>query len=127
MVDVAARLAAERRSVIDLLAFSPIPLSEEMDVDLPDIDSRLRGLSDQSGSWAARYGIAVRCRHERTRDPAATILEAADRGGAELILLGATDASDTTYRRLARDTTARRIAASARVPVMFVRPPRTGA
>ena len=40
----------------------------------------------------------------------------------ELILLGATDTHRSGYRGLVRDTTARRVAAQAQVPVMFVRP-----
>ena len=42
MLDVAARLAAERRSAIVLMAFTEIPLWEEMDVELPDLEDRCR-------------------------------------------------------------------------------------
>jgi nucleotide-binding universal stress UspA family protein len=122
MVDVASRLAAERRAVIDLLAFSRVPLSEELDLEIPGLEARLRGLLAQTQRLAAGYGVRVRCTHLRTRDAAAAILQQAERGGSQLILLGATDGAGTGYRRLARDGTARRVAAQSRVPVMFVRP-----
>ncbi|MDX6547695.1 MAG: hypothetical protein QOG33_1245 [Gaiellales bacterium] len=122
MVDVASRLAAERHAVIDLLAFSQVPLSEELDVEIPGLEPRLRGLLAQTRRLAGGYGVRVRCTHLRTRDAAAAILQQADRDGSQLILLGATDGAGNGYRRLARDGTARRVAAESRVPVMFVRP-----
>jgi nucleotide-binding universal stress UspA family protein len=122
MVDVASRLAAERGGVIELFVFSLIPLSEELDVEIPDLDNRLRRLVARTTTMAGRYGIGVRWSHRRIRDAAAEILAEADRDRTELILLGATDARRTGYRSLTRDTTARRVSAHARVPVMFVRP-----
>jgi nucleotide-binding universal stress UspA family protein len=122
MVDVASRLAAERGGVIELFVFSLIPLSEDMDVEIQDLESRLRRLVARTTAMAGRYGIRVRWSHRRIRDAAAEILAEADRDGTELILLGATDARRADYRSLARDTTARRVSAQARVPVMFVRP-----
>jgi nucleotide-binding universal stress UspA family protein len=122
MVDVASRLAAERGAVIDLLAFSQVPLSEELDVEMPGLEARLRRLLARTQGLAAGYGVRVRCTHLRTRDPAAAILRQADRDGSQLILLGATDGAGGGYRRLARDGTARRVAAQSRVPVMFVQP-----
>jgi nucleotide-binding universal stress UspA family protein len=122
MVDVASRLAAERGGVIELFVFSLIPLSEDLDVEIPDLDSRLRRLVARTTAMAGRYGIRVRWSHRRIRDAAAEILAEADRDGTELILLRATDARRADYRSLARDTTARRVSAQAPVPVMFVRP-----
>ena len=122
MVDVASRLAAERGGVIELFVFSLIPLSEELDVETPDLDNRLRRLVARTTTMAGHYGIGVHWSHRRIRDAAAEILAEADRDGTELILLGATDARRTGFRSLARDATARRVAAQARVPVMFVRP-----
>ena len=122
MVDVASRLAAERRGVIDLFVFSLIPLSEELDVEIPDLDQRLQRLVARTTTMAGRYGIDVRWSHRRIRDAAVEILAEADRDGTELILLGATDKRHTGYRGLVRDATARRVSAQAHVPVMFVRP-----
>ena len=122
MVDVASRLAAERGGVIELFVFSLIPLSEDLDVEIPDLESRLHRLVARTTAMAGRYGIRVRWSHRRIRDAAAEILDEADRDGTELILLGATDARRADYRSLARDATARRVSAQARVPVMFVRP-----
>ena len=122
MVDVASRLAAERGGVIELFVFSLIPLSEELDVEIPDLDNRLRRLVARTTTMAGRYGIGVCWSHRRIRDAAAEILAEAERDGTELILLGATDARRTGYRGLILDTTARRVSAHARVPVMFVRP-----
>src|SRR6266516_1516152 len=60
MVDVASRLAAERGGVIELFVFSLIPLSEELDVETPDLDDRLRRLVARTTVMAGRYGIGVR-------------------------------------------------------------------
>src|SRR5436190_24271641 len=122
MVDVASQLATERGGVIDLFVFSLIPLSEELDVEIPDLDSRLRRLIARTTAMAGRYGITVHWSHRRIRDAAAAILAEAERDGTELILLGATDTRRTGYRGLVRDATARRVAAQAQVPVLFVRP-----
>jgi nucleotide-binding universal stress UspA family protein len=122
MVDVGCRLAAERRGAIELLVFSVIPLSEELDVEMPGLETRLRRLVSQTQTAAGRYGVRVRWSHLRTRDAAALILSVAGRAHAELILLGATDARRTGYRSLARDDAVRRVSAHASIPVMFVRP-----
>jgi nucleotide-binding universal stress UspA family protein len=127
MLDVASRLADERRGAIELLVFSLIPLSEDLNVEIPGIEGRLRRLVAQTETAAARCGIRVRWSHLRTRDAAATILSGTDRAHAELILLGATDTCRSDYRRVARDDLVRRVSAHAHVPVLFVRPSPDGA
>jgi hypothetical protein len=53
MVDVASRLAAERRGVIDLFVFSLIPLSEELDVEIPTSTTACGGWSPEPPPWPA--------------------------------------------------------------------------
>ncbi|HEV8155496.1 MAG TPA: hypothetical protein VGP67_08175, partial [Gaiellales bacterium] len=48
IVDVAARLATERRSSIVLMAFTEIPLWEEMDVELPGLDDHVHALATEA-------------------------------------------------------------------------------
>src|SRR5437660_11426274 len=70
MVDLAARLATERRSSIVLLAFTEIPLWEEMDVELPGLDGRVEAMAKRARAIAARRGVGVHVTAPRPREPA---------------------------------------------------------
>ena len=74
MLDLAAHLAAERRSSIVLLAFTEIPLWEEMDVELPDLEGHVAAMAKQARAIAARRGVGVHVAAPRTREPADLIL-----------------------------------------------------
>ena len=122
MLHMAARLGAERRASIALLAFTEIPLWEETDVELPALDERVLAMAKQARAVASRYGVGLRVAAPRTRNPSETILAEARRRRAELIVLGATG------RRRAPagvfgDNTARRVAQEAEVRTMFVQAP----
>ena len=81
LVEVAAQLAAERRASLVLLAFTEIPLGEEMDMDIDDLEDVVEGLAASGRAIGEQYGIRVLTTHLRTRDPAESILaEAARRG-----------------------------------------------
>ena len=60
MLHLAARLAAERRSAIVLLAFTEIPLWEEMDVELAGVDERVLEMAKTARAVTARYGVGLR-------------------------------------------------------------------
>src|SRR3954469_4216176 len=74
MLDLAARLATERRSAIVLLAFTEVPLWEEMDVEFPDVDRRVHEMARQAHAIAGRYGVGVHVTAPRTRQPAELVL-----------------------------------------------------
>jgi basic amino acid/polyamine antiporter, APA family len=117
VVEVAAHLAAERRPSLVLLAFTQIPLSEEMDMEIDDLDANVERLAAQARAIGEQYGIRVHTTHLRTRDPADSILAEATRRDSQVILLRATSL----------DRIARRIVAEAKQRVMIVQPERARA
>jgi basic amino acid/polyamine antiporter, APA family len=117
VVEVAAHLAAERRPSLVLLAFTQIPLSEEMDMEIDDLEANVERLAAQARAIGAQYGIRVHTTHLRTRDPADSILAEATRRDSQVILLRATSL----------DRIARRIVAEAKQRVMIVQPERVRA
>lgn len=120
ILHLACRLAAERRAQIALLAFTDIPLWEEMDVDLPEAEETALRWAAEARALASRYGVGILVSHRRTRDPAELIVAEARRRRAQLILLGATGHRRDTYRALAGDTTTRRVLQQADVRTMFI-------
>jgi basic amino acid/polyamine antiporter, APA family len=122
VLDVASRLAGESSAIIVLLVFTEIPRSEEMDVEIPDLEPRVNRLAAQAREIADQYGIRLHTTHLRTRDPADTILAEADRRRSQVILLSATGIRRASYRGVARDPVARRVTAEARTRVMFIQP-----
>lgn len=122
MVSVSAQLAAERRASIVLLAFTEIPLGEEMDLEVEGLDETVERLAATGRAVGDRYGIRVLTTHLRTRDPAESILSEANRRDSQAILLGAAGLQRSSVRRVAYDHAVRRIVAEARQRVMIVRP-----
>jgi nucleotide-binding universal stress UspA family protein len=123
IVDVAARLATERRSSIVLMAFTEIPLWEEMDVELPGLDDHVHALATEARAIALRFGVGVHVTAPRTRHAADQILHEARRRKAELIVLGATGRARTDARALLDDSTIRRVSEEAGVRTLFVHAP----
>jgi nucleotide-binding universal stress UspA family protein len=123
MMNVAARLAAERRSSIVLMAFTEIPLWEEMDVEIPGLDAHVHEMAAEARSIAVRYGVGVHVTAPRTRHAAEQILQEARRRKTELIVLGATGRERADFRALLHDITARRVSEEAGVRTMFVHAP----
>jgi nucleotide-binding universal stress UspA family protein len=117
LLEVAAGLAPSRRGTIVLLALSEIPLSEEMDVELPGLETSLRRLDRQARELAETWGVRVQVDHLRTRDQTAAILEEAARRRVDVILVGAGGARSggCLPRRVGQ-----RVVAEARSRVMFV-------
>jgi APA family basic amino acid/polyamine antiporter len=122
LVDVAAQLAAERRASLVLLAFTEIPLGEEMDMEIDDLDGVVERLAAAGRAIGKQYGIHVHTSHLRTRDPAESILAEADRRDSQVILLRAGGLQRLDVRRVTHDHAVRRIVAEARQRVMIVRP-----
>jgi APA family basic amino acid/polyamine antiporter len=117
VVEVAAHLAAERRPSLVLLAFTQIPLSEEMDIEIDDLEANVERLAGQARAIGEQYGIRVHTTHLRTRDAADSILAEATRRDSQVILLRATGL----------DRVARRIVAEAKQRVMIIQPERARA
>lgn len=126
LVEVAAQLAAERRASLVLLAFTEIPLGEEMDMDIDDLDEVVERLAATGRATGGRYGIRVLTTHLRTRDPAESILAEATRRNSQVILVRATGLQRAELRRPAYDHVVRRIVSEARQRVMIVRPEQVG-
>ncbi len=122
LVEVAAQLAAERRASLVLLAFTEIPLGEEMDMEIDDLDGVVERLAAAGRAIGKQYGIHVHTSHLRTRDPAESILAEADRRDSQVILLRAGGLQRLDVRRVTHDHAVRRIVAEARQRVMIVRP-----
>ena len=122
VVEVAAQLAAERRSSLVLLALTQIPLDEEMDMEIDDLERNVERLAASARTIGERYGIRVHTTHLRTRDPAESILAEATRRDSQVILLRASGLHRTALRRVAYDEIVRRIVAEAKQRVMIIRP-----
>jgi basic amino acid/polyamine antiporter, APA family len=122
VVEFAAQLAAERRASLVLLAFTQIPLDEEMDMEIDDLDRNVERLAASGRTIGERYGVRVHTTHLRTRDPAESILAEATRRDSQVILLRATGLGRTALRRVAYDQIVRRIVAEAKQRVMIIRP-----
>jgi nucleotide-binding universal stress UspA family protein len=117
VVEVAAQLAAERRASLVLLAFTQIPLDEEMDMEIDDLEANVERLAGQAQAIGEEYGIRIHTTHLRTRDPADSILAEANRRDSQVILLRATSL----------DRIARRIVSEATQRVMIIQPDRARA
>ncbi len=122
LLDVAAQLAADRRASLVVLAFTEIPLGEEMDMDIDDLDDAVERLAAAGRAVGDRYGIRVLTTHLRTRDPAESILAEANRRDSQLIVLRASGLQRADLRRVAYDHVIRRIVSEARQRVMILRP-----
>jgi APA family basic amino acid/polyamine antiporter len=114
-VEVAARLAAERRAVVVLVELAEIPLGEEMDVELDELDADAELVTEQAQAVCAQYGIRLIATLLRTRDPVAAILSEADRRDSGVIIV-----STAGLRR--RDGLLQRLLAQAPQRVMLIQP-----
>jgi APA family basic amino acid/polyamine antiporter len=126
VVEVAAQLAAERRATLVLLAYTQIPLDEEIDMEIDDLDEKVNHLAAGGRAIGERYGIRIHTTHLRTRDPAESILAEATRRDSQVILLRATGLHRSAFRRVAYDQIVRRIVAEAKQRVMIIRPEQVG-
>jgi hypothetical protein len=122
VIELAIQLAAERRASLVVLAFTQIPLGEEMDMEIDGLDRSIDRLAAGGRALGERYGIRVHTTHLRTRDAAETILAEAARRESQVIVLRATGFEPTARRRVAYDHVVRRIVAEATQRVMIVRP-----
>jgi APA family basic amino acid/polyamine antiporter len=88
-VDVACRLAAERRATIVALRVIVVPLDLPLDAELPEEQRRADELLDQARSVGELYGVRVIGRIVRARNAGRAIVDEAARRHAEIVVLGA--------------------------------------
>ena len=88
-VDVACRLAAERRATIVALRVIVIPLELPLDAYLPEDVHRADELLDQARAVGELYGVRVIGRIVRARQAGGAIVEEALRRQSDIVVLGA--------------------------------------
>jgi basic amino acid/polyamine antiporter, APA family len=88
-VDLAARLAAERRATIVCLRVIVLGPEQPLDADLSDEEAKADRLLDQAHLIGESYGVRVIERVVRARHAGRAIVEEADRRQTEIVVLGA--------------------------------------
>jgi APA family basic amino acid/polyamine antiporter len=88
-IDVACRLAAERRASVAAVAVLVVPLELPLDARMPDVEDQAYEALDQARAIGELYGVDVRGRLVRARSAGRAIVDEADRRVAEIIVMGA--------------------------------------
>jgi APA family basic amino acid/polyamine antiporter len=88
-VDVACRLAAERRAAIVAVRVIVVPLERPLGAALPEEELRADELLDQARAIGELYGVRVIARIVRARQAGRAIVDEAARRHSEIIVLGA--------------------------------------
>jgi APA family basic amino acid/polyamine antiporter len=88
-VDVACRLAAERRASIAAVAVVVVPLELPLDTRLPDVEDEADEVLEQARAIGELYGVDVRSRLVRARSAGRAIVDDAERRLTEIIVMGA--------------------------------------
>ena len=87
-MDVACRLARERRSRIVAITVVEVPLDLPLDAYLPDEVSTANEQLDEARAIGESYGVSVTTRIVRARNTGRAIVDEAIRRGAEIIVMG---------------------------------------
>jgi APA family basic amino acid/polyamine antiporter len=88
-VNIAVRLAAERRARIVAMRVIVVPLDLPLDTELPEEEERADALLDKARDIGELYGVTVLQRIVRARNAGRAIVDEAERRQAEIIVLGA--------------------------------------
>jgi len=88
-MDVACRLAAERRASIVAVTVIEIPLELPLDAVLPEQVDEANTLLDEARAIGESYGVNVTGRIVRGRHASKAIVEEAARRGSEIVVMGA--------------------------------------
>jgi basic amino acid/polyamine antiporter, APA family len=88
-VDLAARLATERRASIAALSVVEVPLELPLDARLPAEEARANALLDEARAIGDSYSVDVRSRLVRARQAGRAIVDEAERRQTEIIVMGA--------------------------------------
>jgi APA family basic amino acid/polyamine antiporter len=87
-MDVAARLARERRSRIVCVTVVQVPLELPLDAYLPDEVTEANHQLDEARAIGESYGVPVTTRIIRARNPGRAIVDEAVRRGSQIIVMG---------------------------------------
>ena len=88
-VDLAARLAAERRALIVALRVLVVPIDLPLDADLPEAEDEAEALLDDVRARTSSYGVRTVDRLVRARNAGRAIVDEAERRQSQIIVLGA--------------------------------------
>jgi len=88
-LDVACRLATQRRATIAALAVVVVPLEMPLDSTLPDEEAEAYEVLDAARAIGELYGVDVIERLVRARSAGRAIVDEAARRGTEIIVMGA--------------------------------------
>ena len=88
-MDVACRLASERRAQIIALNVLEIPLDSSLTDHFPDVEAIANAELDEAIAIGDSYGVRVLSRLERAHSAGPAIVKEADARNAEIIVLGA--------------------------------------
>lgn len=87
-MDVACRLARERRARIVAMTAVEVPLDLPLDADLPEQVVEANEQLDEARAIGESYGVNVTTRIVRARNAGRAIVDEAARRGAEIIVMG---------------------------------------
>ena len=87
-MDVACRLASERRSRIVALSVLEVPLDRGLTDRFPDLEVAANDELDEAVAIGDSYGVRVLTRLERAHAAGPAIVSEADARNAEIIVLG---------------------------------------
>jgi basic amino acid/polyamine antiporter, APA family len=88
-IDVASRLAAERRATIAAVSVVVIPLELPLDAEIEDEERRAYEALDSAAAIAELYGVEVSERLLRARNAGRAIVDEATHRQSEIIVMGA--------------------------------------
>jgi APA family basic amino acid/polyamine antiporter len=88
-MDVACRLATERRAVIVALTVVEVPLELPLDAYLPEQVEEANRQLDEARTIGESYGVRVIGRLVRARRAGRAIVDEAARRGSQIIVMGA--------------------------------------
>jgi APA family basic amino acid/polyamine antiporter len=97
-MDVACRLAAERRATIVAVTVIEVPLDLPLDADLPEQVEEANRQLDEARAIGESYGVRVIGRIVRARRAGRAIVDEAARRGSEIVVMGAPRRERTTRR-----------------------------
>ncbi len=98
MVATAVKLAQERGAAVEALYVIRVPLDQPLDADMFDAEEQAAASLAEAAALGADHGVPVLGKTVRARSIGEAIVEAAEEGGVDLIVLG----SSPRWRRQSR-------------------------
>ncbi|MDX6515864.1 MAG: basic amino acid/polyamine antiporter, family, partial [Gaiellaceae bacterium] len=87
-IDVACRLASERRALVVAMVVLEVPLEYPLDARVPELEEHANNLLDEAQAVGDSYGVRVVPRLTRARSAASAIVEEAKSRGSEIVVMG---------------------------------------